>query len=60
MKTFQKFIGLIMIIVAALALVLAFVTESSLVNSNPFLFGMAALIVIGLVTYILLNKRITE
>ena len=59
MKSLLKNLGLILIIGAAI-LVGVFFTGSAAINDNGVLGGSAALIVIGLIVYIVLNKRIVD
>ena len=59
MKSLLKNLGLLMIIGAAI-LVGVFFTGSAAINDNGVLGGSAALIVIGLIVYIVLNKRIVD
>lgn len=47
-------------IIGAAILVGVFFTESAAINDNGVLGGSAALIVIGLIVYIVLNKRIVD
>lgn len=58
MNTFLKNLGLIMVMIGAIILIVCFFTGN--VNENFPLVGSAALIIAGIVTYIVLNKRISE
>ena len=58
MKSLLKNLGLILMIIGAAILVGVFFTGSAAINDNGVLGGSAALIVIGLIVYIVLNKRI--
>ncbi|MBQ4621985.1 MAG: hypothetical protein IJB28_04960 [Bacteroidaceae bacterium] len=58
MNTFLKNLGLIMVMLGAIILIVCFATGN--VNENYILVGTAALIIAGIVTYIVLNKRISE
>ncbi len=58
MKGFLKNLGLILILIAVATLLICSFTGN--VNNNVILGGSAALIVVGLVTYIFINKRITD
>lgn len=58
MNTFLKNLGLIMVMIGAIILIVCFFTGN--VNDNVPLVGSAALIIAGIVTYIVLNKRISE
>ena len=57
MKSLLKNLGLILMIIGAAILVGVFFTGSAAINDNGVLGGSAALIVIGLIVYIVLNKR---
>ena len=60
MKSLLKNLGLILMIIGAAILVGVFFTGSAAINYNGVLGGSAALIVIGLIVYIVLNKRIVD
>ena len=60
MKSLLKNLGLILMIIGAAILVGVFFTGSAAINHNGVLGGSAALIVIGLIVYIVLNKRIVD
>ena len=60
MKSLLKNVGLILMIIGAAILVGVFFTGSAAINDNGVLGGSAALIVIGLIVYIVLNKRIVD
>ncbi|MCS3159642.1 hypothetical protein NXY07_26730 [Phocaeicola dorei] len=60
MKSLLKNLGLILMIIYAAILVGVFFTGSAAINDNGVLGGSAALIVIGLIVYIVLNKRIVD
>ena len=60
MKSLLKNLGLILMIFGAAILVGVFFTGSAAINDNGVLGGSAALIVIGLIVYIVLNKRIVD
>lgn len=60
MKSLLKNLGLILMIIGAAILVGVFFTGSAAINDNGVLGGSAALIVIGLIVYIVLNKRIAD
>ena len=60
MKSLLKNLGLILMIIGAAILVGVFFTGSAAINDNGVLGGSAALIVIGLIVYIVLNKRIDD
>ena len=60
MKSLLNNLGLILMIIGAAILVGVFFTGSAAINDNGVLGGSAALIVIGLIVYIVLNKRIVD
>lgn len=60
MKSLLKNLGLILMIIGAAILVGIACTGSAAINDNAVLGGSAALIVIGLIVYIVLNKRIAD
>jgi amino acid permease len=60
MKSLLKNLGLILMIIGAAILVGVFFAGSAAINDNGVLGGSAALIVIGLIVYIVLNKRIVD
>ena len=60
MKSLLKNLGLILMIIGAAILVGVFFTGSAAINDNGVLGGSAALIVIGLIVYIVLYKRIFD
>ena len=60
MKSLLKNLGLILMIIGAAILVGVFFTGSAAINDNGVLGGSAALIVIGLIVYIVLKKRIVD
>ena len=60
MKSLLKNLGLILMIIGAAILVGVFFPGSAAINDNGVLGGSAALIVIGLIVYIVLNKRIVD
>ncbi len=60
MKSLIKNLGLILMIIGAVILVGVSCAGSAAINNNAVLGGSAALIVIGLVVYIVLNKRVAD
>ena len=58
MKSLLKYLGLILIVVGALILAICYFTGEG--NNNVILGSTLALIVVGLITYILINKKITD
>lgn len=60
MKSLLKNLGLILMILGAAILVGIFCAGSAAVNNNAVLGGCAALIIVGLIVYIAINKRIVD
>ena len=60
MKSLLKNLGLILAIIGAAILIGGFFAGSSILNNNGVLGGSLALIIIGLIAYIILNKRIVD
>ncbi len=58
MKGLLKNLGLILIVIGAVILVACSFTGN--VNNNAILGTSAVLVVIGLISYILINKRIAD
>ena len=58
MKAFLKNLGLILIILGTVILIACSVTGN--VNNNAILLTAAALVVGGVISYIVINKRITD
>jgi hypothetical protein len=58
MKGLLKNLGLILIVIAAIILVACAVTGN--VNNNAILGGSVLLMIVGLITYIVINKKITD
>ena len=58
MKGLLKNLGLILIVIAAIILVACAVTGN--VNNNAILGGSVLLMIVGLITYIAINKKITD
>lgn len=58
MKSLLKNLGLILIVIGAIILAVCFFTGD--VNNNVILGSSMALIIVGLIAYIAINKRITE
>ncbi|MBQ2921585.1 MAG: hypothetical protein IJE60_00615 [Tyzzerella sp.] len=56
----MKNLGLLLIIIAAVVLIAIFFTGSSAVNDNAVLGGSVALMVVGLILHIVLNKKFAE
>ena len=60
MKSLLKNLGLLLIIIAAVVLISIFLTGSAAINDNAVLGGSVALMVVGLILHIILNKKIEE
>lgn len=60
MKGLLKNLGLLLIIIAAVTLIAIFFTGSTAVNDNAVLGGSVALMVVGLILHIILNKKFAE
>lgn len=60
MKSLLKNLGLILMIIGAAVLVGLACTGNAAINNNTVLGGSAALVVIGLIVYIIMNKRIAD
>ena len=58
MKSLLKNLGLILIVIGAVILIACFFTGN--VNNNTILGTSMLLIVVGLLAYIVINKRITD
>lgn len=58
MKGLLKNLGLILILLGAVILIVCSFTGN--VNDNGILGGSLAIIIIGLIAHIILNKRITD
>ena len=60
MKSLLKNLGLLLVIIAAVALIAIFFTGSAAINDNSVLGGLVATMVIGLILHIVLNKKFAE
>ena len=60
MKSLLRNLGLLLIIIAAVVLISIFLTGSAAINDNAVLGGSVALMVVGLILHIVLNKKIEE
>ena len=60
MKNLMKILGLLLIIIAAVALIGIFFSGSAAINDNAVLGGSVALMVVGLILHIVLNKKFAE
>jgi len=60
MKSLLKNLGLLIIIIAAVILIAIFFTGSAAINDNAVLGGTVALMIVGLILHIVLNKKIAD
>jgi hypothetical protein len=60
MKSLLKNLGLLLVIIAAVALIAIFFTGSAAINDNSVLGGLVATMIIGLILHIVLNKKFAE
>ena len=60
MKNLMKNLGLLLIIIAAVAFIGIFFSGSAAINDNAVLGGSVALMVVGLILHIVLNKKFAE
>ena len=60
MKSLLKNLGLLLIIIAAVVLIAIFFTGSAAINDNAVLGGSVALMGVGLILHIVLNKKFAE
>ena len=60
MKNLLKNLGVILVIIGAIILIAVFFTGSAAINDNAVLGGSVALIVIGLILHIVLNKKYAD
>ena len=58
MKSLLKNLGVLLVIIGAVILITCFTTGN--VNNNTVLASSLALVIIGLIAHIILNKRITD
>ena len=58
MKSLLQNLGVILVIIGALILIAGYAVGN--VNNNAVLGGSLVLVVIGLIAYIILNKKITD
>ena len=56
MNTFLKNLGLILVAIGAIIMIVCFFTGN--VNENGYLIAGAASIIVGIIAYIVINKRI--
>ena len=60
MKSLMKNLGLLLIIIAAVALIGIFFSGSAAINDNAVLGGSVAIMIVGLILHIILNKKFAE
>ena len=60
MKSLLKNLGLLLVIIAAVALIGIVFSGSAAINDNAVLGGSVALMVVGLILHIVLNKKFAE
>jgi hypothetical protein len=60
MKSLMKNLGLLLIIIAAVALIGIFFSGSAAINDNAVLGGSVAIMIVGLILHIVLNKKFAE
>ena len=60
MKSLLKNLGLLLVIIAAVALIAIFFTGSAAINDNSVLGGLVATMIIGLILHIVLTKKFAE
>ncbi len=58
MKSLLKNLGVILVIIGAVILIACFATGN--VNNNTVLGSSLFLVILGLISYIVINKRITD
>lgn len=58
MKSLIKNSGMLLIFIGVIILIASALTGN--VNNNNILFGSAGVIILGLIVYIITNKRITD
>ena len=58
MKSLLKYLGVILVIIGAVILIACFATGN--VNDNGVLGSSLVLIIVGMIAYIIINKRITD
>ena len=60
MKSLLKNLGLLLVIIAAVVLIGIFFSGSAAINDNAVLGGSIAMMVVGLILHIILNKKFAE
>ena len=56
----MKNLGLLLVIIAAVVLIAIFFSGSAAINDNGVLGGSVALMIVGLILHIVLNKKFAE
>ena len=60
MKSLLKNVGLLLVIIAAVVLIGIFFSGSAAINDNAVLGGSVAIMIVGLILHIVLNKKFAE
>lgn len=60
MKSLLKNLGLLLVIIAAVILIGIFFSGSAAINDNAVLGGSVALMIVGLILHIVLNKKFAD
>ncbi|MBP3663632.1 MAG: hypothetical protein J6J03_00560 [Tyzzerella sp.] len=60
MKSLLKNLGLLLVVIAAVVLIGIFFSGSAAINDNAVLGGSVALMIVGLILHIVLNKKFAE
>ena len=60
MKSLMKNLGLLLVIIAAVVLIAIFFSGSAAINDNGVLGDSVALMIVGLILHIVLNKKFAE
>ena len=60
MKSLMKNLGLLLVIIAAVVLIAIFFSGSAAINDNGVLGRSVALMIVGLILHIVLNKKFAE
>ena len=60
MKSLLKNLGLLLVIIAAVALIAIFFSGSAAINDNAVFGGSIATMIVGLILHIVLNKKFAE
>ena len=60
MKSLLKNLGLLLVIIAAVALIAIFFSGSAAINDTAVLGGSIATMIVGLILHIVLNKKFAD